>query len=280
MKTSCRKTYNSKYYAQNRDRILKGRQQRKSKVPDASQTFQELNQLSLFETPNFQVNRSSWFKQFKFEYLINGLLFLLVIANSYYLLGEAIEFYKLNNTNTETSVLAAVTVELLLLGLSIIQTTNKVLKIAAKIALVLLFAYSAWSFCSSVIGKGFGALETLSAIEKKIARVETQIKERSTLVEENLRLRRVTMARKLTLEKDQLSAELSSLENQRTAQMEVPPGAQKINTLSMVALRLLLQLSSIIIVHHLGTLLKNPQKRPSSKATKFTPVIRLVKDGS
>lgn len=277
MKSFSRKDYNSQYYAQNRERILKRRQQRKAPRQVNSQTFDKPDQLSLFENSTFQLNRQSTVQYFRVEYLTNGFLFLLVIANSYYLLGEAVEFYRSNSASIGSSLLAAVIVELLLLTLSLVQTTNLILKIAAKTALTLLFAYSAWSFCSNVIGRGYGSLEQLAVIEKKIERLEGRIKERNQLIEENLKLRRITMARRLTLEKDRFNEELSLLDNDRSAKIAISPKAQRINTFSMIVLRLLLQLSNIIIVHHLGSLLNRSQKRRTLRQIRPSPGIHLVR---
>lgn len=277
MKTFCRKSYNLQYYSQNRERILKRRQRHKDGLQEVSQTHDHPSQLSLFEFSTPQISRQNSIQRFNADYILNCLLFLLVIANSYYLLGEAVEFYQANDTGVETSWLAAVSVELLLLALSVIQTTSAWLKVAAKTALVLLFLYSAWSLCSSVISRGYGAIEQISGLERQIERLEARIKERDQLIAENLKIRRVTMARRLTLEKDSLNEQLSAMENERLKHLAVPPKSIWINTLSMVALRLLLQLSNIIIVHHLAGHLRKTPKRPTSRLARAAPVIQLVR---
>lgn len=278
MSTFCRKTYNSKYYAQNRERIKKRRQGNKGGDQPRSQHFEEPGQLSLFENSTHEFETLKRFQTPRIQYVINGLLFLLVIANSYYLLGEAVEFYRSSNASVETSLLAAIIVELLLLALSVIQTTSLMLKIASKAALSMLFAYSAWSVCSSVISQGCGTLGQLESLENRRERLESRIKEQRVLIEENLRRQRITMARKLMLEKDQFIGALAEIEKEHEMKKATSPAVLKFNMIAMVALRLLLQFSNIIIVHHLSSLMgrHSTKRRAPRVVAKAAPVFQLI----
>lgn len=285
MKTFCRKTYNSNYYAQNREKILYRRNLKKQKVQISNQTGDQTtiqtdndpSQLPLFEYSNSRLNDSKPVQRLKVEFLINSLLIFLVISISYFLLSEAVEFYRSNNANVESSIMAAIIVELLLLAFSVIHASKLIWRVASKVLLVLLFAYSSWSFCSAVVGGGYGAIDQLAAIERQISRIEARIKERHLLIEENLKLRRITLVRRMTLEKDQLNNELSRLEAERMSRRATPPQAQMINTWSMVALRLLLQFSNIVIVHHLASRSHKRVKKERSRGAHSRPLLRLVK---
>ena len=286
MKTFCRRTYNSNYYNQNRDRILNRRTIRKHNLHNGqnkNQSLSESSQLPLFEYSNSKLNGSKPGQSFWVEFLTNAFLVFLVISISYFLLSEAFDFYRSNSANVESSILAAVIVELLLLAFSVIHPSKLVWKIASKTLILLLFAYSSWSFCSGVIGKGYGAIDQLAAIETQISRMEARIKERNVLIDENLKLRRITLVRRMTLEKDKLNSELSRLDADRMSRLATASEAQIINTWSMVALRLLLQISNIVIVHHLASRCRRETKLRRDRGARrpaARPLLRLVKDSS
>jgi succinate dehydrogenase hydrophobic anchor subunit len=289
MKTFCRRTYNSNYYNQNRDRILHRRTIRKHNLHNGhngqskNQTLNEPSQLPLFEYSNSKLNGSKPGQSFWVEFLTNAFLVFLVISISYFLLSEAFDFYRSNSANVESSILAAVIVELLLLAFSVIHPSKLVWKIASKTLILLLFAYSSWSFCSGVIGKGYGAIDQLAAIETQISRMEARIKERNVLIGENLKLRRITLVRRMTLEKDKLNSELSRLDADRMSRLATASEAQIINTWSMVALRLLLQISNIVIVHHLVSRCRRVTKLRRDRGARrraARPLLRLVKDST
>jgi hypothetical protein len=282
MKTFCRKTYNSNYYAQNRNRILYRRNLREQNVQQSvqikNQTLSGPNQLPLFEYSNSKLNGSKPGQSFGVEFLTSTLLVFLVISISYFLLNEAFDFYRSNSANIESSILAAVIVELLLLAFSMIHASKLVWMVASKLLILLLFAYSSWSFCSGVIGKGYGAVNQLAAIDTQISRIEARIKERNLLIAENLKLRRISLVRRMTLEKDKLNNELSILEADRMSRLTTSSEAQIINTWSMVALRLLLQISNIVIVHHLASKCrKETNLRRNRGVPRRRPLLRLVK---
>jgi succinate dehydrogenase hydrophobic anchor subunit len=286
MKTFCRRTYNSNYYNQNRDRILNRRTIRKHNLHNGqnkNQSLSESSQLPLFEYSNSKLNGSKPGQSFWVEFLTNAFLVFLVISISYFLLSEAFDFYRSNSANVESSILAAVIVELLLLAFSVIHPSKLVWKIASKTLILLLFAYSSWSFCSGVIGKGYGAIDQLAAIETQISRIEARIKERNVLIDENLKLRRITLVRRMTLEKDKLNSELSRLDADRMSRLATASEAQIVNTWSMVALRLLLQISNIVIVHHLASRCRRETKLRRDRGARRRaerPLLRLVKDST
>lgn len=275
MNTFCRKTYNTLYYSKNKERILLRRQLRR--MNHINQSGAPADQLSLFDHSGSDLKASNPRQRFNIEKSLNFFLVLLVLSNSYLLLRDAVEFYRFNDLHSETSVLAAVIVELMLIALSVIRISNPTLRYAAKCALVLLFIYSSWSFCSLLVGKGYGAIEQRSTIGRQIQRIEGQLKERELLIKENLKRHRITMAGRLTQEKDKLSEEISELENRRAMSLSTPAEAEKVNTLAMVALRLLLQFSNIVLVHHLSACFgKIKRARSASNPSKIAPAIRLV----
>ena len=276
MKTFCRKSYNSSYYVQNRARILMNRRVRKEKNPKIIERNDD-GQLSIFENSKPSLNQSNIFKRFNFETILNSALILLVILDSWYLLGEAFEFYRSSSLGVGTSVLAAAIVELMLIALSMVRLTNTGLKVLAKSTLVLLFLYSSWSFCSRAVGKGLGELDQLKAIDRQIERIESRMNERETLIAENLRLHRVTRAGSIALEKDGLASDLSRLEIDRAKYLIVSPVAQFANVLSAVGLRLLIQLSNIIILHHLGSLIHRTKRKAVPRRNSIAPIFRLVR---
>lgn len=273
MSNFCRSAYNSQYYARNRDRILARRESQN--LQTSIQTHEGPIQRSLFEISNFESEISNkptpfsnFFQTFKFEFNMSYLLILLIISNTYFLLCEAVEFYRVNQSSLETSVLAAVLVEFLLLAFSMVSTSKWAWKIAVKTMLVLLFAYSSWSFCSNILGKGYGNLEQLALLDKQISRIESRIEERNQLIGENLKLGRITIARNLTLDKDRLSTELFHLEKEKSLKLEVTPEAQRVNTWSLVVLRILLQLSNILMIHLLGTSKLKSEKQGARRSSK------------
>jgi len=272
MKSFCRKSYNSKYYSQNRDQILHRRHEKRT----IGQTTDGFGQLSLFDGVNACQKNSNNSRRIRFGYLINALLVLLVAANSYYLLSEAVAFYQVNSATFESAVLAAVTVELLLLALSVIKPSSTILKLTAKTTLILLFVYSSWSFCSKVIGTGFQDLDQSAMVQSQIQRLQTQVAERSLLIDANIQHGRITMASKLADEKAKLGDALDRLVNDSSKAILVSPKAQLANVLALVALRLLLQVSNIIIVHYLASLLGRSPKRRGQREKKLARVIRLV----
>ncbi|MBK7845494.1 MAG: hypothetical protein IPJ71_17755 [Bdellovibrionales bacterium] len=102
------------------------------------------------------------------------------------------------------------------------------------------------------------------------------------LIDENLKLRRITLVRRMTLEKDKLNSELSRLDADRMSRLATASETQIVNTWSMVALRLLLQISNIVIVHHLASRLRKETKlrRDRGARRRARPLLRLVKDST
>jgi hypothetical protein len=252
MKNFDRQAYNNQYYQKNRDKIRQQRLQQKSRSNVELRAVDDSVQMPLFEIQTPKLKRSNKAQGFKLQNVGIAFLILLVIANTYFLLNESVEFYRANNINVESSILAAVLVELLLVAFSAIQTPSVGWKIAVKGALALLFAYSSWTLCSRVIGNGLGTIAQLHQVDDQIQRVKNRLNERQKLIDQNLKLEQVFMARRITLENDKLSSELRELEIARMAKLAVPVPVSFANTWAMVLLRLLLQLSNVVMIHFLA----------------------------
>lgn len=275
MKSFDRKAYNSSYYAQNRQKILLNRKVRKARQREFNDKPDDV-QLSLFAHSTGCLKRSNLFQSFKWESALNFALITLVILDSCYLLGEAVEFYRASGMSSGKSALAAMIVELMIIALSTIRQSNGVLKALSKTALALLFLYSSWSFCSSIVGKGMEGLDQIEILDRQIERTKADLKARDALIGENLRLHRITLAGAMTKEKSVVAAELGRLESERKGSVTVSPGAQLIDLLSAVGLRLLIQLSNIIILHHLSAAFRRTQRKPNTKQRELAPVFHLV----
>lgn len=248
MANFCRKTYNSEYYARNKERIRQQRLQRQSQV----QTFELKSQPSLFEIQQPMMNNQAKFQPINLEVLSLIAQCLLITGITYFLLREAVEFYRSNYTNHEQSILAAVLVEGLLIVFAFLQPSKLLNQILVKILLVALFGYASWSFSSNVIGKGIGALEQREILQKTISSVESAIAENDKAIQVFIAKEWLTAARKLTSENIDLRKRLIDLQQQNVALSSLSPEAQKSNTLALVILRLLFQAANIILVHQLS----------------------------
>jgi hypothetical protein len=245
----CRKQYNSEYYLRNKERIREYRLKRKTEIQPSIVE----SQLSLFEIqrgPQIGQPRS---QTFKFEFL--GLLvqILLIAGITYFLLREAVEFYQSNNSNLEQSILAALLVEGLLIVFAFLKPSNLLSQILVKTVLALLFLYSSWSFSSNVIGKGMGNIAQGEVLRETISGLKATMMKNDLAIEVFMQKGWLSAARKLTNENNEHRKRLLELQTHEMNQNKRPEGAQKSNTISLVALRFLFQISNIILVHQLSS---------------------------
>lgn len=245
----CRKQYNSEYYLRNKERIREHRLKRKIEIQPSIVE----SQLSLFEIqrgPQIGQPRS---QTFKFEFL--GLLvqILLIAGITYFLLREAVEFYQSNNSNFEQSILAALLVEGLLIVFAFLKPSNLVRQILVKTVLALLFLYSSWSFSSNVIGKGMGNIAQGEVLKETISGLKSTMMKNDLAIEVFMQKGWLSAARKLTNENNEHRKRLLELQTHEMNQSLRPEGAQKSNTISLVVLRFLFQISNIILVHQLSS---------------------------
>ncbi len=245
----CRKQYNSEYYLRNKERIREHRLKRKTEIQPSIVE----SQLSLFEIqrgPQIGQPRS---QTFKFEFL--GLLvqILLIAGITYFLLREAVEFYQSNNSNLEQSILAALLVEGLLIVFAFLKPSNLVSQILVKTVLALLFLYSSWSFSSNVIGKGIGNIAQGEVLRETISGLKSTMVKNDLAIEVFMQKGWLSAARKLTNENNEHRKRLLELQAKEMNQISRPEGAEKSNTISLVVLRFLFQISNIILVHQLSS---------------------------
>ena len=275
MKSFDRKSYNSAYYAQNKQKIIM-----KRRAPRKDQKKIQLKsddgQHFLFTHPTGNLNRSNGRQHFKLESTLSLALIALVILDSCYLIGEAVEFYRANDLGPGKSVLAVVIVEFMIVALSMIRQSNVTLKVLSKSVLVLLFLLSSWSFCSNAIGKGIGGLDQIELLDEKIERIKTELRQKDALIRENLRLQRITLAGTMTVEKQGHVTDLTRLEDERMKRGAVNPKAQMLNLYSAVGLRLLIQLSNIIILHHVAVIISRSHRRPAPSRNRPVPNAQLM----
>jgi hypothetical protein len=245
----CRKQYNSEYYLRNKERIREHRLKRKTEIQPSIVE----SQLSLFEIqrgPQIGQPRS---QTFKFEFL--GLLtqILLIAGITYFLLREAVEFYQSNNSNLEQSILAALLVEGLLIVFAFLKPSNLLSQILVKTVLALLFLYSSWSFSSNVIGKGMGNIAQGEVLRETISGLKSTMMKNDLAIEVFMQKGWLSAARKLTNENNEHRKSLLELQANEMNQSLRPEQAQKSNTISLVVLRFLFQISNIILVHQLSS---------------------------
>ena len=245
----CRKQYNSEYYLRNKERIREHRLKRKTEIQPSIVE----SQLSLFEIqrgPQIGQPRS---QTFKFEFL--GLLvqILLIAGITYFLLREAVEFYQSNNSNLEQSILAALLVEGLLIVFAFLKPSNLLSQILVKTVLALLFFYSSWSFSSNVIGKGMGNIAQGEVLRETISGLKSTMMKNDLAIEVFMQKGWLSAARKLTNENNEHRKSLLELQANEMNQSLRPEQAQKSNTISLVVLRFLFQISNIILVHQLSS---------------------------
>ena len=253
MSQFCRKQYNFEYYRQNKERIKQRRLERKAQK---NQTPLSQIQNSSVEIPVSSQNSQTQNQTFRFEtlgFLVQGLL---IGGITYFLLREAVEFYKSNSSNVEQSILAAVLVESLLIVFAFLAPSKLTSQILVKGVLIILFVYSSWSFSSNVVGEGLGSLAQADILDESIEGLGATIAKNDKAIEIFMKRSWLSAAKKLTNENTRLREKLLELQAQKMSYSARPEETQKSNTIALVALRLILQVSNIILVHQLSSALK------------------------
>jgi hypothetical protein len=179
----------------------------------------------------------------------------------YSLLLESLTFYSVKRLNfisqtiqtLEQSILAALLVEGLLIVFAFLKPSNLVSQILVKTVLALLFLYSSWSFSSNVIGKGMGNIAQGEVLRETISGLKATMVKNDLAIEVFMQKGWLSAARKLTNENNEHRKRLLELQAQEMNQSLRPEGAQKSNTISLVVLRFLFQISNIILVHQLSS---------------------------
>ncbi len=249
MSQFCRKQYNSEYYLRNKERI---KQRRRTLRSQRNNLNSNQVQLSLIEIQHQNQKSQPRIQLFKLESL--GLLVqsLLIGGITYFLLSEAVEFYRSNHSTLKQSLSSAVLVESLLIVFAFLQPSKLTSQILVKAVLISLFIYSSWSFSSNVVGEGMGVMAQAEVLDKSISGLEATIEKNDRAISLFMEKSWLSAARKLTNENTNLRKRLLDLEAQKMSFSARPEEAQTSNTISLVILRLLFQLSNIILVHQLS----------------------------
>jgi hypothetical protein len=248
MSQFCRRQYNSKYYPRNKERIRQKRQAQKTEF----QSSRVESQLSFFEIQGSPQTRQPRIQHSQFEILGLMVRIILIVGITYFLLHEAVEFYRSNNSSLEQSTLAAALVEGLLIVFAFLKPSNLGSQILFKAVLVILFLYSSWSFSSNVIGKGMGNVAQGEVLRETISCLKAAMAKNDLAIEVFMNKAWLSAARKLTTEYNDIRRRLLELQAQEMNQSR-PEGAQMSNTFSLVVLRFLFQISNIVLVHQLSS---------------------------